>query len=423
MSAEYGLRSLPLLFTVSLSAALALACSDGGGDGTPGGSGGSASGATATGGGGATAGGGAAGANNAGSTAAGTGGSAGSSSGSGVGGSAGAPASSACVPTADGMQPMLLSATECVNMADPTKPAAGAIPYSVRSPLWSDGAAKQRFVHLPAGGKIKTLDCSTQADACKADSLSGDDGHWEMPIGTVLVKNFSIENKLIETRLIERRSMSKWLYFSYEWNDAGTEATLLPDDNVGKDKPVGSGQQVWHYPGRQQCPQCHTAGSGFTLGPTTPQLNSDFAYAEGMMNQVEKFKQLGAFDTPPKMLAGLPVPEGADGTVEQRALSYIEANCAICHRPAGEYGSIDLRWGTAFADMKLCEVVDRDMVNVPKYRLVPGDPAKSTMSFRMHTLNMDRMPKVGSLVVDTAGAKLVDDWITGLPANSCPPQP
>ena len=36
--------------------------------------------------------------------------------------------------------PQLLSATGCVDPDDPTRPAAGLIPYSVNSPLWSDGA-------------------------------------------------------------------------------------------------------------------------------------------------------------------------------------------------------------------------------------------------------------------------------------------
>ena len=54
---------------------------------------------------------------------------------------------------------------------------------------------------------------------------------------------------------------------------------------------------------------------------------------------------------------------------------------------------------------------------------VPGDPALSAMSFRMHTLEGTRMPKIGSSVVDPAGTQLVDDWITSLPASACPPQP
>jgi hypothetical protein len=33
------------------------------------------------------------------------------------------------------------------------------------------------------------------------------------------------------------------------------------------------------------------------------------------------------------------------------------------------------------------------------------------------------MPKLGSTVVDEQGAALIDEWITSLPSDACPPQP
>lgn len=343
----------------------------------------------------------------------------------GGGGTGGASASACAISATDAEQPTLLSETGCVNMADPTKPAAGLLPYAVRSPLWSDAAAKERFMRIPEGGKIHVLDCALEPDACMPPGLGGngeDDGHFQMPVGTVLVKNFSIEGKHIETRLLMRRSTSNltgWKGFSYEWNDAQTEATLLPDDSTGKDKPVGAAQQVWHYPSRSQCNECHTRYSGRSLGPSTQQLNADFAYAEGTMNQIEKLKQLGLFDVAPKMIAGYPDPFGTDATLDERARSYLQTNCAMCHRPGGAATTVDMRYTTAFADMKLCDKVERDMGTVPDYRLVPGKPAESTLSFRMHTLEVTRMPKIGSKVVDTDGTKLIDDWIRAVPANAC----
>jgi hypothetical protein len=237
------------------------------------------------------------------------------------------------------------------------------------------------------------------------------------------VKNFSIEGKHIETRLLLHRSTSNltgWKGFSYEWNDAGTEATLLPDDETGKDKPVGTSQQVWHYPSRTQCMDCHTRYAGRSLGPSTQQLNTDFAYADGSMNQVEKLKQLGLFDVAPKTLAGYPDPFGTDGTLDERARSYLHTNCAIGHRPGGAATTVDLRFTTAFADSNLCDKVERDAGKVPDYRLTPGTPAESGMSVRMHALDAFRMPKIGSSVVDPNGTKLIDDWITAMPTSACP---
>ncbi len=344
------------------------------------------------------------------------------------GGGSGGGSSGGCVLSAtDAEQPMLLSQTGCIDMSAPTKPATGLIPYSVRSPLWSDGATKERFVHVPTGMKIHALDCTVDVDACKDPGLGGngaDEGHWDFPVGTVFVKNFSIDSKHIETRLLMRRSNTVWKGFSYEWNDPQTEAELLPDDTLGKDKMVGASQQVWHFPSRSQCLECHTKYSGRSLGPSTAQLNSDFAYADGAMNQVDKFKQLGLFDVPPPAIVGLPDPAGVADPVEARARSYIQTNCAICHRPGGEFSSIDMRFKTPFADTKLCDVIERDTSKgLPKYRVVPGDPAKSTMSARMHALDALRMPKIGSTVLDPAGSQLIDDWITALSPAACPPQP
>jgi hypothetical protein len=140
-----------------------------------------------------------------------------------------------------------------------------------------------------------------------------------------------------------------------------------------------------------------------------------------MMNQVEKFKQLGLFDTAPRDMPGLPEPAGEE-TTNEKALSYLHANCSMCHRPGAEGGLLDLRYQTAFADRGLCSPSERDAGLVPKYRVVPGDTEKSNVSFRMHSLEKVRMPKIGSNVVDPAGTKLIDDWISAMPASACPDQ-
>ena len=74
--------------------------------------------------------------------------------------------------------------------------ADGNLPYSPQYPLWTDGAAKRRWIHLPAGKFI---------DARKPDA-------WEFPVGTKLWKEFSFGRR-VETRYIERRA-SGWVYAS-----------------------------------------------------------------------------------------------------------------------------------------------------------------------------------------------------------------
>jgi hypothetical protein len=106
-----------------------------------------------------------------------------------------------------------LSETGCVSSADPKRPASGLIPYTPNASFWSDGAAKERWIALPDGQNISV----------------GDDGDWDFPNGTVLMKNFRLANRLIETRLFMRHPDGIWAGYSYEWDAQGTDATLVPD--------------------------------------------------------------------------------------------------------------------------------------------------------------------------------------------------
>jgi len=314
--------------------------------------------------------------------------------------------------------PATLSATGCVIATDATQALSDFVPYDVNSPLWSDGATKERYLRIPAGSQIAVKDCDIDPASCGNIDTGGtaeDEGHWDLPVGSVLMKNFTVAGKRIETRLLMHATDTTWRGFSYEWNDAGTDATLLPD---GKDKDLGT--QVWHYPTRSECLQCHTAGAGRSLGPTTRQLDRDFAYPAGTMNQIDKFVALGFLSKKPKALGGYPAPSGTAG-VELRARSYLQTNCSICHRPGGPLSDVDLRFVTSFKDTALCnQPIERGTGDpkLPQVRLVPGKPDQSSISFRMHDRTIYKMPRIGSNLVDPEGSALVDDWITALTA--CP---
>ena len=134
-----------------------------------------------------------------------------------------------------------LSATGCVNASNATLPASGLIPYAPNAPFWSDGAAKERWIGLPDGQNITV----------------GADGDWDFPNGTVLMKNFRLDNRLIETRLFMRHPDGVWAGYSYEWNAQGTDATL-----VRGGKQVTIGGQTWIYPSEGAVPAVSHRGSG-----------------------------------------------------------------------------------------------------------------------------------------------------------------
>ncbi len=349
---------------------------------------------------------------------AGTAGNSGAAGDAGAGGSAGATASGCIVPATQAEQPMLLTETGCVDPSDPTKAAPGLVPYDVNSRLWSDGATKERYMSLPADSKITVKDCDMDPASCQPIEMGGsgeDEGHFDMPEHTVLMKVFLIDGKRIETRLLTRIAGSTWVGFSYEWNDEQTQATLLPD---ALDKTVGS--QTWHFPSRSQCLECHTKAGGRTLGPSTRQLDRTYSYPEGDMNQLEKLVSLGYLDAMPKDLGAYPDPLGS-APLEDRARSYLQTNCSICHRAGGTVSDVDLRYTTSFKDTTLCNgtvIKGTGDPVLPQIRIVPGDPAASNLSFRMHDTGYYRMPKIGSSLVDPDGTALIDEWITSL--TSCP---
>src|SRR5205807_5032218 len=86
------------------------------------------------------------------------------------------------------------------------RPHPALVPYEVNSPLWSDGADKERFMALP--GK-ETIGFTEQ-------------GPWQLPERTVLVKTFALDTpagkRRIETRFLTLQE-GEWYGYSYAWND------------------------------------------------------------------------------------------------------------------------------------------------------------------------------------------------------------
>jgi hypothetical protein len=104
--------------------------------------------------------------------------------------------------------------------------------------------------------------------------------------------------------------------------------------------------------------------------------------------------------------------------LRDRARAYLHSNCSHCHRPGGGTGSaLDLRAGTAFADMRLCNArpLLGDLGIAGARLLSPGDHGRSVLWTRMSTLESSRMPPLTSRVVDAGGTRLIAEWIDSMP--------
>jgi len=305
-----------------------------------------------------------------------------------------------------GQIPTQLSNWGCFLAGDVTTFSDSVIPYNINALLWSDHADKGRFMAIPDG---TTIDRDSQ-------------GRFDLPVGSVVGKNFRLNGKLIETRLLlHHQQPFGWKGYTYEWNDTETEATLL---TTAKDKDING--QIWHYPSRAECEICHTAIAGFTLGPEVGQLNRSFVYPSTGIeaNQLVTLEHINVLTNPLSDAEKSTTFYAIDDTAysaEQRARSYLHANCAICHQPGGPGGGdMDLRMATSFQDMRICNVapsVDSLGLSTPVI-VAPGEPDKSILVLRMEDLGQYRMPPLATSVVDTQAVAKIREWISGL--SDCP---
>jgi uncharacterized repeat protein (TIGR03806 family) len=302
--------------------------------------------------------------------------------------------------------PDSLSDTGCVDPTDPTLPATGLIPYETVASFWSDAAVKERYYAIP--------------DASTVDVDVG--GDWQFPVGSVLVKNFRLDDVLIETRLFMRHTDGDWAGYSYEWDTTETAATRV----IGGKTRIINGQ-TWTYPSETQCMICHTEVAGSTLGVEHAQLNKSYLYeSTGITaNQLTTADEIDVLTDPlpedPVNLPALVDPSDPTKSLDQRARSYLHANCSGCHRPAGPTpSSMDLRFSTSLNGTNTCDVVpgSGSLGLIDPRIIAPGDASRSVLVNRMNRRDIHGMPPLASNVVDANGVSLLSSWIDGLTA--CP---
>ncbi len=301
------------------------------------------------------------------------------------------------------------------------EPHPSLIPYDLNTALFSNYSSKQRLVYLPP---------ETSATYVSEGQLTLD-----FPEGTVIAKTFYYLNnfndpsqgqRIIETRLLVRRE-GKWEAYEYLWNEEQTDATRIKSGAIT--------QVEWtHYDGVQRneyyivptqndCKGCHELGEDLVLlGPKARFLNKDYAYADGTMNQLQKWESLGK-------LTGLPdmseVPKAAtwgneNESLNDRARAYLDINCAHCHNDAGPANNSGL-----FLDFYETDSTKLGFCKPPVaagggsgglfYSIAPGNPDESIMIYRLNSLVPDEsMPELGRSVIHEEGLQLLRDWVSSI---------
>jgi uncharacterized repeat protein (TIGR03806 family) len=331
--------------------------------------------------------------------------------------------------TFNGALPPLLSETGVFSNTPSMTPANGLIPYQPNVILWSDGAQKIRYMAVPNNGGIITPD--QQIDFAPT-------GTWTFPAGTIFVKTFELQTntsdptslRRLETRLLVRDINGAVYGVTYKWRPDYSDADLLTtssNENIAITTPSGVVTQTWYYPSPADCLSCHTPVANYVLGVSTRQLNANFTYpSTGVTdNELRTLNRLGLFNpafnesniTNFEKLSAL---TNLTASFEDRARSYLDANCAQCHQPGGTGPTFDARYETPLALQNITNMpaakgnlgVDNAMI------VMPDDIWRSVLYGRMNTVDPSiKMPNLARNLIDTNAVAVMADWINSLPGT------
>ena len=328
-----------------------------------------------------------------------------------------------------GALPPQLSLTGVFTNTAGMNPLAALVPYSVNSPLWSDGAIKTRYFVVPNDGTPYTPE---EQIAFSTNS------EWTFPAGTVFVKTFELATneaspnlkRRLETRLLVRDTNGAVYGVTYKWRADNSDADLLAgslNENIVISTSSGFRTQTWYYPSPSDCLMCHTPTANYVLGLDTRQLNGSFTYpSTGLSdNQLRTLNRVGLFNPAFDESAMAAYPRlssltNAGASLEERAKSYLDANCAMCHRPGGSGPTFDGRYGTPLASQNLINAIPaKGDLGFDNARIVtPKDVWRSVLYDRMNSVDPAiKMPALARNLVDTNAVQVMGDWINSLPGT------
>lgn len=292
--------------------------------------------------------------------------------------------------------------------------APNARPYSPQYPLWSDGAAKRRWVDLPEGATIDARDPA----------------RWVFPVGTRFWKEFSFRGRKVETRFMWRASQHQWVFATYRWNEQGTDAVLAPADGMAGTLELSPGRDH-SLPSVDECRACHGAAAPAPLGFTALQLSPDrdpaAIHGEALTPDMLTLGSLvdeGKLSGQSRALVSSPPRIKSQSASARSILGYLLANCGSCHDGRGEIAALapvlDPRELTTDGDA----VVQRWFAQRTRWQ-VPGaaegesllldvtSPERSALLVRMRSRRPStQMPPLGTVLRDQVAVDAILEWFS-----------
>ena len=275
------------------------------------------------------------------------------------------------------------------------KPAEGVIPFRLNTPLFSDGALKDRFVYLPAGK-------AAAHDATEA---------FDFPVGSALIKTFSFpadyrepdkDIRRIETRVLLRHA-DGWQAWAYLWNSEQTDAALkIAGATVPVSTVTAGGTPLdfaYSVPNKNQCKACYALDNAIVpLGPKARNLNGPFPYASGEENQLAHWAAAG-------ILAGAPPPAEAPAVPDWRDETASNSGLFLT------FGEKDpVRYG-----VRKRPVAAGKGAGANEFDILPGEPDDSILVYRVRSVEPGvMMPELGRHLADPDAVALLRAWIAAM---------
>jgi uncharacterized repeat protein (TIGR03806 family) len=293
----------------------------------------------------------------------------------------------------------------------------GVRPYDLVNALFSDHAAKHRYVYVPKG------------QSAKYDP----ENVFDFPVGSVLIKTFAfapdmrdpaLDERWIETRLLIHKQEG-WVAYPYIWNAGQTEAVYSPvggRQTVDTITPDGEAISInYAVPNRNQCKECHQTGKALIpIGPKARNLNP---VGPAGVNQIADWTERGILTGAPAQDALPAVPSAFDETLplEDRARAWLDINCAHCHKADGGASNSGLFLGWNETDPTGWGVHKRPTAagrgsGANMFVIEPGHPDQSILLYRMESTEAGiLMPELGRTVIDPHSLRLIRNWIASMP--------
>jgi len=340
-------------------------------------------------------------------------------------------------PVFTGPMPLLLSLTGVFSNTPGMLPAASLIPYAPNVQLFSDNAQKVRYFSVP----------NTGAPYKPSEQIAYEPTFsWSFPSGTVFVKTFELQtndsdpNALLrlETRLLVRDTNGGVYGVTYKWRSDYSDADLLTNsltEPIFVQTADGGYTNLWYYPSPSDCLQCHTPLANYVLGLNARQLNRNLSYSNGVTdNQLRTLNRVGLLypainESQIANIEALSALTNTTASFEQRARSYLDANCAQCHlQPGGSGPTFDARYDVPLASQNIIGTpaakgniyLGYDNVDI----VTPDDVWRSSLWLRMNAVNPSiQMPPLARNLIDTNAVQIMTDWINSFTNEPALPPP